>query len=182
VEQILKWYEKAYNISYISLRYFNVAGAHHSGDIGEDHRPETHLIPLVLQTALGQRPALSLFGTDYDTPDGTCIRDYIHVSDLVDAHILALEKLESGSCSSIYNLGNGNGYSNKEIIDTARRITGCKIPVEEKDRRPGDPPVLVASSDKAKNELGWSPIHTSLETILRSAWQWHSKHPQGFLK
>ena len=180
VEKMLKWYEQAYNFSYATLRYFNVAGAHHSGDIGEDHTPETHLIPIVLQTAMGNLPALPLYGNNYDTPDGTCIRDYIHVTDLAVAHILALKKLENGSSSLIYNLGNGNGFSNKDIIDTARRVTGCEIPVEQKGRRAGDPAVLVASSEKIKQELGWNPVYTDLEAIIDSAWKWHSKHTNGF--
>lgn len=180
VEKILKWYGDAYGLSYMSLRYFNVAGAHTSGNIGEDHKPETHLIPIVLQTALGKHDALPLFGDDYDTKDGTCVRDYIHVTDLADAHILALKALEGGSGSAVYNLGNGNGFSNLEIVECARRVTGHKIPIVQKDRRPGDPSVLVASSQKIKNELGWTPKYADLETIIKSAWDWHSKHPNGF--
>ncbi|MCL2399828.1 MAG: UDP-glucose 4-epimerase GalE [Defluviitaleaceae bacterium] len=180
VEKILKWYEQTYNLSYATLRYFNVAGAHCSGEIGEDHTPETHLIPIILQTAMGKFSSLPLYGNDYDTPDGTCIRDYIHVTDLADAHILALKKLESGSPSLTYNLGSGNGFSNKEIIDTACHVTGRKIPIEQKGRRSGDPAVLIASSEKIKQELGWNPVRTDLETIIDSAWQWHSKYPEGF--
>jgi len=180
VEKILNWYSKAYGLSYMSLRYFNVAGAHISGDIGESHDPETHLIPIVLQTALGQRDALPLYGNDYDTKDGTCIRDYIHVTDLADAHILAVKALEGGADSAVYNLGNGNGFSNLEIVECARRVTGHKIPVLQKDRRAGDPSTLVASSDKIKQDLGWSPKYADLETIIKSAWNWHSKHPKGF--
>jgi len=180
VERILKWYDLAYNLKYVTFRYFNVAGAHESGQIGEDHSPETHLIPIVLQVAKGKRESLDIFGVDYPTPDGTCIRDYIHVMDLVDAHILGLKRLESGADSATYNLGSGNGFSNKEIVEAAKKITGLDFPVNMKDRRPGDPPVLVASSEKAKSELGWNPTRTNIEDIIQTAWTWHCNKPEGY--
>ncbi|KOA19366.1 UDP-glucose 4-epimerase [Clostridium homopropionicum DSM 5847] len=180
VEKILKWCEKAYGIKYAVLRYFNAAGAHISGKIGEDHSPETHLIPLILQVALGKRDKIMIFGDDYDTEDGTCIRDYIHVTDLASAHILALEELKNGAESSIYNLGNGKGFSVKEVIEVARKVTGCEIKAEIAKRRAGDPAILVASSDKAKNILGWEPKYNSLETIIETAWNWHKNHRDGF--
>ncbi|UTR11842.1 UDP-glucose 4-epimerase GalE [Evansella sp. LMS18] len=180
IEKMLKWCEEAYGIRSISLRYFNVAGAHMNGEIGEDHTPETHLIPIVLQVALGQREKIMIFGDDYDTPDGTCIRDYIHVNDLIDAHLLALEKLRSGAGSNVFNLGNGSGFSVKEVIDTARKVTGHGIPAETAPRRAGDPAKLVASSEKAQQELGWKPNHPSLEAIIESAWNWHQKSPGGY--
>ncbi|MFD2670382.1 UDP-glucose 4-epimerase GalE [Marinicrinis sediminis] len=180
MERMMRWYETAHGIHFISLRYFNAAGAHASGEIGEDHQPETHLIPLVLQTALGQRSHISIFGEDYPTEDGTCIRDYIHVSDLADAHILALDALRSQSRSGIYNLGNGQGFSVKQVIETAREVTGRDIPARMEDRRAGDPAVLVASSEKARNELGWKPSRTDLREVLASAWEWHVHHPQGY--
>jgi len=176
VEAMLRWYGSQSDLRYVSLRYFNAAGA--TDKLGEDHRPETHLIPIVLQVALGQRPSVPLYGSDYPTPDGACIRDYIHVSDLASAHILALRRLEEGS--GVYNLGNGRGFSNREVIETARRITRRRILVKEEERRPGDPPVLVASAEKAKAELGWQPQVTSLEGIIESAWRWHREHPQGY--
>ncbi|MFB0843288.1 UDP-glucose 4-epimerase GalE [Paenibacillus oleatilyticus] len=182
VEKMLRWYDTAHDIKYIALRYFNASGAHESGLIGEDHEPETHLIPIVLQVALGQRSKIDIYGDDYPTKDGTCIRDYLHVSDLVDAHILALEKLRTGGESKIYNLGNGKGYSVKEIIETARIVTGHQIPAEIKERRNGDPAVLIASSDKIKSELNWTPIRTKLEQIIESAWKWHLNHPMGYRK
>ena len=153
-----------------------------SGEIGEDHIPETHLIPIVLQAALGQREKVFVFGDDYDTPDGTCIRDYIHVTDLADAHIHALKRLRNGGDSTVYNLGNGMGFSVKEVIETARKVTGKPIAEEIADRRPGDPAVLVASSEKIKKELNWSPKYISLEAIIDSAWKWHSTHPHGYKK
>ncbi|WP_319369969.1 UDP-glucose 4-epimerase GalE [uncultured Ilyobacter sp.] len=180
VEKMLKWSEKAYGINYIVLRYFNVAGAHDSGTIGEDHSPETHLIPLVLQVALGKREKIFMYGEDYDTHDGTCIRDYIHVMDLVDAHILAIEKLKNDRESSIYNLGNGNGFTVKEVIETSRKVTGHPIPAEVAPRRAGDPAKLVASSEKAMMELGWKPQHDSMEKIIESAWKWHKNNPEGY--
>jgi len=176
VEAMLRWYGSQSDLRYVSLRYFNAAGA--TDKLGEDHRPETHLIPIVLQVALGQRPSVPLYGSDYPTPDGACIRDYIHVSDLASAHILALRRLEEGS--GVYNLGNGRGFSNREVIETARRITRRRILVKEEERRPGDPPVLVASAEKAKAELGWQPQVTSLEEIIESAWRWHRAHPEGY--
>ena len=180
VEKMLSWYGAAYGLSYMALRYFNVAGAHEGGDIGECHEPESHIIPIVLQVALGKRDVMPLFGDDYDTADGTCIRDYIHVTDLADAHIKAVDKLAAGGESVIYNLGNGAGFSNMQIIEAARRITGVDIPIERRPRRAGDPPVLIASSDKIKNELGWIPKHTGLDSIISSAWKWHKANPEGF--
>ena len=179
-EEILGDYQRAYDFDYISLRYFNASGAHPSGEIGENHEPETHLIPLVLQTALGQREALEIYGTNYDTRDGTCIRDYIHVSDLARAHILAVEELAAGGESAIYNLGSGDGFSVREVIESARKVTGKNIPAEPADPRPGDPPRLIASSSKIKKELGWQRHYTDLEEIIDTAWKWHSQHPQGF--
>lgn len=180
MEGIMKWYDQAYGIKFIALRYFNAAGADPEGKIGEDHNPETHLIPVIMKVALGQLPALSLFGTDYPTKDGTCIRDYIHVMDLADAHILALKALADGCPSNIYNLGNGQGFSNKEIIETARKVTGREIPVVESPRRPGDPAVLIAGSAKIRTELGWRPRYEDLNEIIATAWQWHKTHPNGF--
>lgn len=180
VEHMLKWCDQAHGLKYCALRYFNVAGARPDGSIGEDHRPESHLIPLILQVAQGKRDKLSLFGTDYPTKDGTCIRDYIHVDDLIDAHILALDYLRAGNPSSAFNLGNGQGFSNREIIEAARRVTGHPIPVSEEDRRPGDPAVLIASSRKAMEVLGWKPNYTNVEDIIATAWNWHSSHPNGY--
>jgi UDP-glucose 4-epimerase len=180
MEKMFKWADSAYGIKYISLRYFNVAGAHISGKIGEDHNPETHLIPLILQVPLGKREHIAIFGDDYDTHDGTCARDYIHVSDLANAHILALEKLRRGGRSSIYNLGNGEGFTVKEMVEGARKVTGHPIPVKITGRRSGDPAKLVASSEKARNELGWNPSFTNIEDIIRSAWTWHQNKPNGF--
>jgi UDP-glucose 4-epimerase len=179
-ERILSWYEKTEDLKYVSLRYFNAAGADPEGKIGEDHSPETHLIPLVLFTLLGKSKELEIYGTDYDTPDGTCIRDYIHILDLAEAHILALERLDKGGKSAIYNLGNQRGFSVKEIISVVEEITGKKVPVKEGKRRPGDPPVLIASSEKIKEELGWKPKYPDIHSIISSAWRWHSSHPQGF--
>jgi UDP-glucose-4-epimerase GalE len=161
------------------LRYFNVAGCDPEGHLGEDHDPETHLIPIVLQTALGQRSHVTIFGDDYDTPDGTCVRDYIHVSDLVDAHLLALDTID-GSEAHRYNLGNGTGYSVREIIDAAERVTGVEIEVREGARRPGDPPTLTADASLARRELGWTPHHTDLDGIIESAWSWFKDHPDGY--
>lgn len=180
MEKMMKWFDTAHGIQYTALRYFNAAGAHQSGKIGEDHNPETHLIPIILQTALGQRSHISIFGDDYPTDDGTCIRDYIHVMDLADAHIAALDHLRSGGDSSVYNLGSGNGFSVKEVIETARRITGKDIPVKMEGRRAGDPAVLVASSEKIKKELGWQPRRKQLETMIQDAWNWHKDHPNGY--
>ena len=172
-EQALKRYSQIYGINYISLRYFNAAGADPEGEIGEAHAPETHLIPLVLQTALGIKDKIYIFGDDYPTRDGSCIRDYIHVSDLAAAHVLSIEALAAGKESSIYNLGNGEGYSVKEVINTVQEVTGRDFEVEISERRAGDPAVLIASSDKIKNNLGWQPEHSKLEEIISTAWQWH---------
>lgn len=180
MEKMMKWFDTAHGVKYVSLRYFNACGAHESGKIGEDHNPETHLIPLILQVPLGKRPHISVFGEDYPTPDGTCIRDYLHVSDLADAHLLAVKHLREGGESSVYNLGNGKGFSVKEVIDTARKVTGHPIPVSIEGRRAGDPASLVASSEKAKKELGWQPKRDSLEYIIETAWKWHQAHPNGF--
>lgn len=178
VERILSDFDAAYNFNSVCFRYFNAAGADPNGLLGEDHNPETHLIPLVLLTAMGKRDSISIFGTDYDTPDGTCIRDYIHVNDLASAHILGLEYLLQGGKSDFFNLGNGGGFSVKEVIETARKITGGKIKAVECDRRPGDPPVLVGSSKKAREILAWIPQYPDLENIISHAWQWHQKrHP-----
>lgn len=172
-EKMLKRYDEIHGLKYVSLRYFNAAGADLSGQIGEAHDPETHLIPIVLQKALGIRDKLYIFGDDYPTKDGTCIRDYIHVEDLADAHILAVEALAEGMESRIYNLGNGEGYSVKEVIEVAEEVVGMEIDAEIAERRPGDPAVLVASSDKIKRELGWKPLYPDLRTIIESAWRWH---------
>jgi UDP-glucose 4-epimerase len=180
IEQVLEDCRNAYGMKYVSLRYFNAAGADQAGKIGEDHRPETHLIPLVLQVALGQRDSISIFGTDWDTPDGTCIRDYIHVNDLAEAHILAAQRMMDGGDSAVYNLGCENGYSVREIINIARHITGHPIPVREIQRRPGDPARLIASSKKIKAELGWRPRFDDPEKIIASAWKWHKTHPNGY--
>ncbi|MCR4418640.1 MAG: UDP-glucose 4-epimerase GalE [Clostridia bacterium] len=180
LEEALRWYGAAYGVRYISLRYFNAAGADPEGDLGEDHRPETHLIPLVLQAALGVRSEVTIFGTDYPTPDGTCVRDYVHVSDLAAAHVLALKALEEGHPSAVYNLGSGRGFSVREVIEAARRVTGRDFPVVEGPRRPGDPAVLVASSRRIRQEVGWSPRHGDLEAIIRTAWAWHRRYPQGY--
>ena len=173
IEEILSDYHAAYGLKYISLRYFNAAGADPDAEVGEDHDPETHLIPLVLDVAAGKRKAIKIFGTDYGTPDGTCIRDYIHVTDLAQAHILALQRLTGGADSSVYNLGNSQGFSVLEVIERARKITGKNIAVENSDRRPGDPPVLIASNEKAVKELGWKPQYADLDDIIGTAWRWH---------
>ena len=182
MEKMMKWFDRAYGIKYVSLRYFNAAGAHESGTIGEDHHPETHLIPLILQVPQGKREKIYMFGDDYPTRDGTCIRDYIHVMDLASAHYKALEYLREGNNSDIFNLGNGNGYSVKEVIETARWVTGHPIPAEVKGRRAGDPATLIASSEKAKNILGWKPEFDSLEKIIEDAWRWHKNNPNGYGK
>jgi UDP-glucose 4-epimerase len=173
-EKILRWYGEIHGLGFVSLRYFNAAGA--SAKFGEDHRVETHLIPTVLKVALGQKPNVEIFGTDYETPDGTCIRDYIHILDLARAHILALDSTKS----DFYNLGTGGGASVREVIDSCRKITGRKIEIVEKPRRPGDPPRLIASSEKIKRELGWKPQFQSLDSIIESAWKWHQKFPRGY--
>lgn len=180
MEKMMKWFDQAYGIKYASLRYFNAAGAHESTAIGEAHDPETHLIPLILEVPLGKRDKIYIFGNDYPTSDGTCIRDYIHVMDLASAHYLALKYLRKENSSDIFNLGNGNGYSVKEVIDVARKVTESSIPAELKERRAGDPAVLIASSDKAKSVLGWKPQFDSLEKIIADAWNWHKNNPDGY--
>jgi UDP-glucose 4-epimerase len=175
VEKILADFDQAYDFKSVSFRYFNAAGADPHGRLGEDHQPETHLIPLVLMAALGQRESITIFGTDYPTADGTCIRDYIHVTDLAQAHVLGLEYLLKGGQSNAFNLGNGSGFSVKEVIETARQVTGKDIVAIEHDRRPGDPPALVGSGEKARTMLGWSPEYADLHKILTHAWQWHQK-------
>ena len=179
-EKILKWYDVAYGIKSVSLRYFNASGADPEGRIGEDHDPEGHLIPIVLQTALGQRESVKVFGTDWNTPDGTCVRDYIHVNDLSDAHLLALKALQDGAGTTAYNLGNGDGHSVMQVIETAESVVGRKINWDPAPRRPGDPARLVASSDRLKRELGWKPRYPDLRTIIEHAWAWHSAHPGGY--
>jgi UDP-glucose 4-epimerase len=179
VEQMLAWFHRIHGLRYASLRYFNAAGG--AGDQGEDHQPESHLIPLILQVALGQRDHIAIYGTDYPTPDGTCVRDYIHVSDLASAHLLVLNALRQND-NLIFNLGNGRGFSVREVIEVARRVTGHPIPVKEAPRRPGDPAVLVASSDKIKRELHWQPQFSSLEAIVQSAWDWRRAHLDGYGK
>jgi UDP-glucose 4-epimerase len=180
MEKMFKWTSKAHELRFVSLRYFNACGAHKSGEIGEAHNPESHLIPLILQVPNKQREAISIFGDDYDTKDGTCVRDYIHVTDLAQAHILAVDYLMKGNESNIFNLGNGVGFTVKEVIETARKVTGDPIKTEIVPRRAGDPAVLIASSEKAKTILGWKPEHADLEEIITSAWNWHKKHPKGY--
>jgi UDP-glucose 4-epimerase len=180
IEHMLADFAAAYGLAYVSLRYFNAAGALDTGAIGEDHAPETHLIPLILQAALGRRDGVAIFGTDYPTADGTCIRDYIHVTDLAAAHVLALRHLTAGGGPKIYNLGSETGYSVRQVIDRAKAITGAAFPVREEARRAGDPAVLLASSRRIKAELGWQPRHSDLDTIIASAWRWHSTHPAGY--
>jgi UDP-glucose 4-epimerase len=182
VEKVLKWCDRAHGIKYTALRYFNAAGAHISGKIGEDHRPESHLIPIILQVALGKREKIMIFGDDYDTEDGSCVRDYVHVTDLAAAHLLALKRLKNGGESAAYNLGNGKGFSVKEVIDAAREVTGINIKAETSKRRAGDPATLVASSEKARKELGWKPEYDSLKTIIETAWNWHKNHLNGYEK
>jgi UDP-glucose 4-epimerase len=180
MENMMHWFDVAHGIKSVALRYFNAAGAHESGEIGEDHRPETHLVPIILQAALGVREEVAIFGDDYDTPDGTCIRDYVHVMDLADAHLRALDKLRAGGESDVYNLGSGTGFSVKEMVDVARRVTGRPIPAKVVERRAGDPAVLIASSDKIKRELGWQPTKDNVEAIIADAWKWHQSHPNGY--
>ena len=177
LERMLHWLDEIHDLRYAALRYFNAAGAA-GPDQGEDHAPETHLIPLVLEVALGQRDKIVIFGDDYDTPDGTCVRDYVHVLDLAQAHIQSLEALDGGS--RVYNLGNGEGYSVREVIETARQVTGREIPAEVGDPRPGDPATLIASSERIRTEIGWSPQYGDLEDIIGSAWEWHRRHPHGY--
>ena len=179
-EQILSDFSRAFGLNYISLRYFNASGADPDGQGGEDHQPETHLIPLILQTALGQRESIHIYGNDYPTRDGTCIRDYIHIDDLAQAHLLAIKRLLHSRGSEVFNLGNGAGYSVKEVIAVARKITGHPIPTQITARRKGDPAVLIGASAKAEKKLGWKPLCTDLDTIIASAWNWHKKHPDGY--
>lgn len=180
MEKMFKWTAKAHNLRYVSLRYFNACGAHKSGTIGEAHSPETHLIPLILQVPNKKREAINIFGDDYNTKDGTCVRDYIHVTDLAQAHILAVDYLAKGNDSNIFNLGNGVGFTVQEVIETARKVTGDPIKSVLSPRRAGDPAQLIASSEKARTVLGWKPAHDSLEEIIASAWNWHKNHPNGF--
>jgi len=180
IEKMLKWCDHAYGIKYAALRYFNAAGAHPDGTIGEDHNPESHLIPIILQVALGQREHVTIFGDDYPTEDGSCVRDYVHVMDLANAHYLALQRLRHIGESGIYNLGSGKGFSVKQVLEKAREVTGHPIPAVVTDRRGGDPAVLIASSRKAREELGWQPRYEDLGLMIESAWHWHSRHPQGY--
>lgn len=180
LENAMRWFSEAYGTRYISLRYFNAAGADPEGELGEDHTPETHLIPLVLKAALGQAPEIKIFGNDYPTEDGTCIRDYIHVTDLAKAHILAIEALAGGAETTAYNLGNGAGYSVLQVVKTAEEVVGKPIKKQRGARRPGDPASLVASSEKIRRELNWKPRLYDLHTIVETAWQWHKAHPQGY--
>lgn len=179
MEKMMKWQSEATDMTYVALRYFNVAGAKHDGSIGEAHKNETHLIPIILQTALGKREQITIYGDDYNTPDGTCIRDYIDMEDLIEAHILALEYLKSGGKSDQFNLGSSKGYSNLEVLETARKVTGKEIPSTLGDRRPGDPDELVADSTKAGEILGWK-AQNGLEHIIENAWKWHQNHPEGY--
>ena len=180
MEKMFKWTGLSHGLRFVSLRYFNACGAHVSGKIGEAHNPESHLIPLILQVPNGKRDFISIFGDDYDTKDGTCIRDYIHVTDLAQAHILAMDYLMNGGESNIFNLGNGVGFTVKEVIDTAREVTGHPIPAKTTPRRAGDPAQLIASSEKARRVLGWHPEHADLREIIETAWNWHKNHPNGF--
>ncbi|MCR6109357.1 UDP-glucose 4-epimerase GalE [Bacillus sp. A301a_S52] len=180
IEKMLAWCSEAHGMTYVALRYFNVAGAHPAQDIGEDHKPETHLIPIIMQVALGQREKIKVFGDDYPTDDGTCIRDYIHVNDLIQAHLLALTYLRNGGSSNTFNLGNGQGFSVKEVIDMVEKVTGQDISREIAPRRSGDPAILVASSEKARSVLDWTPQYADLETIIETAWKWHQRHPEGY--
>ena len=180
MEKMMHWADKAYGIKFVALRYFNVAGAAPDGTIGEDHGPETHLVPIILQVAQGKRKELSIFGDDYNTPDGTNVRDYVHVMDLADAHILAIKYLEAGNESNAFNLGSSTGISNKQILEAAREVTGEQIPAKIAPRRPGDPDSLVAASDKARNVLGWDPKYDDVHDIIATAWKWHSTHPKGY--
>ena len=180
MEKMFHWTGLAHGLRFVSLRYFNACGAQEDGQIGEDHAPETHLIPLILQVPNGQRETISIFGDNYDTKDGTCVRDYIHVTDLAQAHILAVNYLMKGGKSDIFNLGNGVGFTVKEVIEAARRVTGHPIPAVVAQRRAGDPAKLIASSEKAREILGWNPEHAELEEIIASAWKWHKGHPNGY--
>lgn len=180
IESMLSWFEKAHGITHVALRYFNAAGSSLDALRGEDHDPETHLFPLVFQVALGQRTDITIFGDDYPTDDGTCIRDYVHVVDLAKAHVLALDYLQTLRKSDVFNLGSGEGYSVRQIIDTIREVTGASIPVIIGKRRDGDPPRLIASNKKARSELGWTPAHSDIRTIAQTAWEWHRRHPRGY--
>lgn len=180
MEKIMHWSDVAYGIKFVALRYFNVAGAKPDGSIGEDHKPETHLIPIILQVAAGKRPQLQIYGNDYPTPDGTNVRDYVHVLDLADAHILALKYLAAGNDSNAFNLGSATGFSNLQMLEAARKVTGQPIPAEIAPRRPGDPSTLIAASDKARELLGWQPKYDDVEKIIATAWNWHETHPEGY--
>lgn len=180
MEKMMSWVSQAHGLRYVALRYFNACGAHVSGQIGEAHNPETHLVPVILQVPNGKREKIMVFGDDYPTKDGTCVRDYIHVTDLAQAHILALDYLLGGGGNNVFNLGNGVGFTVQEVIDVARKVTGHPIPAEIAPRRAGDPAQLIASSQKAKDVLGWNPRFDSLETIISTAWAWHKSHPNGF--
>lgn len=180
LEDALRWYSQAYGMKYVALRYFNAAGADPDGQLGEDHKPESHLIPLVIQAAMGKRADITVFGTDYDTPDGTCLRDYVHVTDLADAHVRAINALTNGLPSSVYNLGNEEGNSVRQVIDVVRQVSQRDFKVIEGQRRPGDPGVLVASSQRIKQELGWNPQYGDIESIVKTAWEWHKNHPRGY--
>ena len=180
MEKMMAWADKAYGIKFVALRYFNVAGAAPDGTIGEDHGPETHLVPIILQVAQGKRKELSIFGDDYNTPDGTNVRDYVHVMDMADAHILAIKYLEAGNKSNAFNLGSSTGFSNKQMLEAAREVTGKPIPAKMAPRRPGDPDSLVAASDKARTILGWKPKYDDVHDIIATAWKWHSTHPKGY--
>lgn len=179
-ERIVDDDDRAYGLKSVCLRYFNAAGAAPDGSIGEDHRPEEHLIPVALEAALGKRATLKVFGTDYDTPDGTCVRDYVHVLDLAQAHLLAVRHLRGGGDSRKYNLGNGQGFSVREVMEVAGKVVGKAVPVEDAPRRPGDPAKLIASSDRIRKDWGWQPKYPQLETIIQHAWNWHSGHPDGY--
>jgi UDP-glucose 4-epimerase len=180
VERMLSAYDRAYRFRSVSLRYFNAAGADPSGNLGEDHHPEEHLIPLAIQAAMGQRGMLKIFGNDYNTHDGTCVRDYVHILDLAEAHLLAVRHLRDGGDSRQYNLGNGQGFSVREVIETVSRVSGREVPHEDAERRPGDPGTLIASSEKIRTDWGWQPKYPNLETIVEHAWAWHEGHPQGY--
>ena len=180
MKTIMKWSDQAYGIKYVPLRYFNVAGTKPDGSIGEDHGPETHLLPIILQVAQGVREKIMIFGDDYNTPDGTNVRDYVHPFDLADAHLLAMEYLRKGNESTAFNLGSSTGFSNLQILEAARKVTGKEIPAEKAGRRPGDPDTLIASSEKARTVLGWKPQFDNIEKIIESAWAWHSSHPKGY--
>ena len=182
MEKMFKWVSRAHNLRYVSLRYFNACGAHVSGKIGEAHNPESHLIPIILQVPNGKRKEVCIFGDDYPTKDGTCVRDYIHVTDLAQAHILAVDYLMKGNSSDIFNLGNGVGFTVKEVIETARKVTGHPVPAVISPRRAGDPAQLIASSEKSKSVLGWKPQYADIEEIIATAWKWHKHHPDGFSK